>query len=167
MSLVAIRRALLELRARRLSAEDPVWELSGPWWPFSRRARRFETVRVEILEAARALTEPLYLVIDENPQEFDVGGSWAHAQSRTWVVPEGCDLAVLGRRVLEQGDWAMYCRVEPVLPDEIPDSFRKPPAELADFAAGHSIPLLIQAFHDNDPWRLWVEEVSSQREAAA
>jgi len=167
MSLVAIRGALLEARARRLSREHPVWELSAPWWPFSRRARRYEAVLVEILEAAVALPSPVYLVSDENPQEYEVGGSWAHAQARTWVVPDGCDLAALQQRVLLPGDWSLYARPDPVEPDLLPDAFRLRPSEVADFAVAHGVPLLIEAFHDNDPWRLWVEEVRSLREAAA
>ena len=109
----------------------------------------------------------LYLVIDENPQEYEVGGSWAHAQARTWAVPDACNLVALQQRVLSPGDWTLYCRPEPVEPGRIPDVFKVPSSETADFAIACGVPLLVQAFHANDPWRLWVEDVSSQREAAA
>ena len=151
----------------RLSSEHPVWELSAPWWPFYRRARRYEAVLVEILEAGAALPSPTYLVTDKNPQEYEVGGSWAHAQARTWVVPDACDLRALHQRVLEPGDWTLYCRSDAVEPDRIPDTFDVPPSETAGFGTAHGIPLLIQAFEGNDPWRVWVEDVSFQHEAAA
>jgi hypothetical protein len=167
VSLPEIRRALLEARARRLSSEHPVFEVSAPWWPFSRRARRYEAIRVEMLEAAARLPSPAYLVIDENPQEYDVGGAWAHAQANTWVVPEGCKLGVLQDRVLGPGGWTLYCRSEPVEPDRIPDFFRVPPSEIASFATSHGIPVVIEAFYDNDPWRIWVEDVSARQRAAA
>ena len=167
MSLVAIRNALLEVGATRLSREHPVWEVSAPWWPFSRRARRHEAVRLEMLEASVALASPTYLVVGENPQEYDVGGSWAHAQARTWVVPEGCSVEALQSELLMLGDWALYTCPEPVDPDEIPDLFRTEAPEVAEFATAAGVPLLMEAFHDNDPWRIWLEEVSTQREAAA
>jgi hypothetical protein len=167
VSLAAIQRALLEARARRLSSEHPVWEVSAPWWPFSRRARRYEEVLVEMLAAAARLPSRAYLVIDENPQEYDVGGAWAHAQLNTWVVPEGCDLGVLQDRVLGPGGWTLYCRPEPVEPDRIPDFFRALPSEIASFATALGIPVAIEAFYDNDPWRVWVEDVSERMRAAA
>ena len=167
MSLAAVRRALAEAGAKRLSFEHSVWELSRPWWPFSRRARRFEGLLVDIVEAAASLRGPLVLMIDENPQEFDIGGSWAHAGAGTWRVPAACDLPALLSRVLEAGDWSLYSSHELVLPERIPDAFRVHPSEVASFARAHGVPLLVQAFHDNDPWRLWVEDVRSQQEQAA
>jgi hypothetical protein len=124
-------------------------------------------VRVEILELAVGLPGPAYLVTDENPQEYEVGGSWAHAQARTWGVPDACDLSALQQRVLAPGGWTLYCRPEPLEPDRIPDIFSAAPSETADFAIARGVPVFVQAFHDNDPWRVWVEDVSSQREAAA
>ncbi len=167
MSLTAVRRALAEAGAKRLSPEHSVFELSRPWWPFSRRARRFEDILFEILEAAASLQAPLFLVIDENPQEFDIGGSWSHAGAGTWRVPASCDFEALLSRVLEAGDWSLYSSHEAVLPERIPDAFQVRPSEVASFARAHGVPLLVQAFHDNDPWRLWVEDVSSQQKQAA
>lgn len=167
MSLDAVRRVLAEAGAKRLSSEHPVWELSRPWWPFSRRARRFEGLLLEILDAAVSLQGPLFLVIDENPQEFDIGGSWSHAGAGTWRVPDSCDLSALLSRVLEAGVWSLYSSHEAALQEQIPDAFREHPREVASFARSHGVPLFVQAFRDNDPWRLWVEDVRSQQEQAA
>jgi hypothetical protein len=167
MPLAKIRRLVAEGGGRRLSPGQPLWELSAPWWPFSRRARRFEQLRIEILEDARALAGSAYLVIDENPQEFDVGGSWAHAHTNTWTLPDVCDLARLEARLLVQGDWSIYTGFEPIDPAIIPGTFVVEAHQVASFSMAHGVPLLIQAFHDNDPWRVWVEDVRDQQEAAA
>ena len=167
MSLTLVRRLLGEGGAKRLSVEHPLWELSAPWWPFSRRARRFASLQAEILDAGLAISESLYLVADENPQEFDVGGTWAHAHRRTWLIPNDCDTRALLVQVLEAGDWSIYASDEALDPRVIPDAFQVAPIQVANFSAVHSVPLLVQAFHDSNPWRLWVENLTSWREAAA
>ena len=167
MPLARIRRLLADGGATRLAAEHPLWELSAPWWPFGRRARRFDGIQVEILQAGSTLPGQAHLVIDESPQDYDVGGSWTHAHTRTFRIPEDCDLAVLNQRVLLLGGWAVYVAYEALDPSVIPDAFRTRPDQVATFAKAHSIPLLVQAFHDNDPWRLWVAEVDAPQEAAA
>lgn len=167
MSLDAVRRALAEARARRLSVEHPVWELARPWWPFSRRARRFEGLQIEILLAAASLEAPLFLVSEENPQGFGLGGPWAHAHAETWLVPPACDFSALRSQVLSGGDWTLYSSHEAVSPEQIPDVFRVAPSEVASFALARGVPLLVQAPRAGDPWRVWVEDVSSQQEQAA
>ncbi len=167
MSLARIRRLLADAGARRFSADHPLWELASPWWPFWRRAHRFESLRVEILQAASTIPGSMHLVVDENPQAFDVGGYWAHAHARTFRVPHDCDLTALNERVLEAGDWTLYAGHEALDPETIPDLFRAGPDPFATFALAHAVPLVVQAFHDNDPWRLWVDEVDAPQEAAA
>ncbi len=165
MSLTRVRRLLEAGGAKRLSAEHPLWELAAPWWPFSRR--RFAGLQAEILDAGLAVSGPVYLVIDGNPQAFEVGGTWAHAHHRTWSIPDDCDTSALVARVLEAGDWSIYASYDPLDPGAIPDAFEVAPRQLANFSLAHSVPLLVQARHDSNPWRVWVENVASQHEAAA
>lgn len=67
-----MQQLLADAGAKRLTPEVPVWHLSAPWWPFSRRARTFVELRIEILAGAIALPGPTHLVMDESPQEYDV-----------------------------------------------------------------------------------------------
>lgn len=122
---------------------------------------------MEILELARRLPGGVYLVTEENPQEYDVGGSWAHAHHSTWALPVDCNLEALLARVLLIGDWRLYASHEPIDPASIPSVFAVSPSQFANFAFAHSVPLLVEAFHDDDPWLLWVEEVRGLQEAAA
>ncbi len=167
MSLALVRRLLEAGGAKSLSVDHPLWELAAPRWPFSRRARRFASLQAEILDAGLAISGPLYLIVDENPQEFEVGGTWAHAHRRTWLIPDDCDTSALLARVLEPGAWSIYASYEPLDPDAIPDAFEVSPRQVANFSLAHSVPLLVQASHDSGPWRVWVENVTSQHEAAA
>jgi hypothetical protein len=141
--------------------------LSAPWWPFSRRARTFALLQIEILAEAIALPGPTHLVTDESPQEYDVGGVWAHAGERTWPIPAAVETRELFERVLVAGDWCIYACPRPVDAAAIPDGFRVEASELAEFALSHAMSFLAQAFHDNDPWRVFVESVEYERRAAA
>ena len=167
MPLARIRRLLVEGGAKRLSADYPLWELSPPWWPFWRRAHRFEALQAEILAALSTLAGVAHLVIDLNPQDFDVGGTWTHAHKGTFRVPEDCDPAALNARVLAVGHWSLYASYEPVDPELIPDAFTVRPDQVAVFALTHSVTLLVQSSSGNASWRLWVEAVETPQEAAA
>ncbi len=167
MPLARIRRLLADGGAARLSAQHPFWELASPWWPFWRRAKRFEALQVEILLAGSTLPGPAHLVTDVNPQAFEVGGAWAHAHVSTYRIPPDCDLAVLNERVLRSGGWRFYASHDALDPDAIPDAFTARPEQMAVFAVAHQVPLLVEAFPGNDRWRLWVEEVDTAQEAAA
>ena len=167
MSLQLIRQLLETGGARRLSAEYPLWELSAPWWPLSRRARRLGGLQAEILGAGLSIPGSLYFVSDKNPQEFDVGGTWAHAHRRTWSIPDDCDLRALLGRALEAGDWTIYSRHEALDPEAIPDAFEVAPGQVANFSLAHAVPLLVTALQGNRRWKIWVENVSEQHEAAA
>ena len=167
MPLARIRRLLADGGAKRLSAQQPFWELASPWWPFWRRARRFEALQVEILIAGSTLPGPAHLVTGENPQAFDVGGAWAHAHVSTYRVPPECDFAALNDRVLRSGSWCFYASHEALDPQAIPDAFSARTDQIATFAAAHQVPLLVQASPGNDRWRLWVEEVDTAQEVAA
>ena len=166
MSLGRVRRLLEVGGAKRLSVDHPLWELSAPWWPFFPSARRFASLQAEILDAGLVIGS-LYLVTDENPQEFDVGGTWAHAHRGTWSVPTNCDAGALLSAVLEPGGWSIYASYEALDPAAIPDIFEAAPSQAANFSLAHAIPLLVQALRGNRCWRVWVENVTGQHEAAA
>ena len=141
--------------------------MKSPWWPFSRRARRFAALQTAIVENAFALPGPSFLVFDENPQEYDVGGPWAHAGERTWSIPPDCDVDALLSRALSVGGWCIYTCPRALDASALPDAFGAEPAVVEAFALSHAVPFLAQAFHDSDPWRVFVENVPSQHRAAA
>lgn len=167
MPLDRIRRLLAEGGARTLSEDHRLWELACPRWPFWRHARRFVRLQVEILEEAMQLPGPALLVIDDNPQRFDVGGLWTHAHTRSYRVPAECRVRALNAQVLSPGDWILYTSHEAIDPEHVPDAFQVRPDQMAAFAVAHSIPLFIQAAAGNDPWRLWVEEADAPQKAVA
>jgi hypothetical protein len=167
MSLARITQLLHAAGARRLSSQFSLWHLARPWWRVSRRARRFEELRAEILANVLELGTRTFLVITVNPQESDVGGPWAHAGRDTWVVPANCQTSRLMSRLLGLGSWQLYAAPLPVEASDLPNGFRGTPAQVADFALGHSISVLIQAGRNNHPWRVWVDPTSRQHEVAA
>ena len=167
MSLSRLRNLLGEAGARRLAPGLPVWHLEAPWWPFSRRARRFAALQTEILEVAVALPGPTFLVCRENPQEYEVHGPWTHAGDDTWHVPASCPVATLHQSLLIEGGWWIYCAPRVVDAATLPDAFRVEPADLVEYAMSHAMPFLSQAFLDDDPWRVFVEPVEGQQRIAA
>ena len=162
-----LHRLLSEAGARRMAPELPVYELAVPWWPFSKRARRFENLRIEILETALALSGPGFLASDEALDDYDVGGVWSQVVRDTWQVPDGVDLRALLHGPLRLGGWTLYTGAHPVTLEKLPDAFAISAIELADFATSHAIPFFLQAFQDDDPWRLFVELGSGEQQLAA
>jgi hypothetical protein len=54
-----------------------------------------------------------------------------------------------------------------VAPERLPNVFHGPPDETVAFVESHGIPVLIDAWHDNDEWRVVVEPSAVPGLAAA
>lgn len=167
MSLERIFYALRATGAKRLSAEFSVWQIRAPWLALPGRAERLSRWRVVIVSEAMSTGSRCFLATRANPQEFDLGGPWAHAAEDTWPVPAGCDLQRLLPRLSEVGHWHIYCAAVAIPPGELPDTFASPPGDLAQFALRHAVPVLIHSTPKHRRWRLWVEPTEAQGELAA
>jgi hypothetical protein len=167
MSLPRIVGLLEAVRARRLSSGYPLWQVSKPRLPGTPRARRFNPLRAAILAGTMALPTPAYLVISANPQEYEVGGPWAHAGPETWSVPASCHAPRLLENLLYQGSWHLYTAARAIESASLPDTFRWSPRGIAEFAVGESLSVLIHADSTNRRWRVWVEQAASQHRVAA
>lgn len=139
-----------------LSTAYPVWELARPRFPFSRRARRFHETQARVLVAIRALPWTPFLRTAQAPRDRGLTGSWQLAARETWVIPIDENSADLLAKLLFLGGWTLYLAADPVPPRSLPDCFRTPPLELSDFVESHGIPVLVEAYRDNNPWRLVV-----------
>ena len=135
----------------------PVWELARPRFPFSRRARRFPEIQTRVLDAIRALPWAPFLRMAEAPREHGLSGSWQLAARETWLLPADENSPDLLEKLLFLGDWTLYLAVDPVPPTSLPDCFWSTPLELSGFVESHGIPVLVEAYHHNNPWRLVVE----------
>lgn len=135
----------------------PVWELARPRFPFSRRARRFPEIQTRVLDAIRALPWAPFLRTAELPRDRGLSGSWQLTARETWLLPADENSPDLLEKLLFLGDWTLYLAVDPVSPTSLPDCFSSTPLELSAFVESHGIPVLVEAYHHNDPWRLVVE----------
>ena len=167
MSLDRIFHLLRASRARRLSAEFSVWQLRTPWLPQLRSGQRRSRGRAQIISECTSMATPCFLATRANPQEFDVGGPWSHAAEDTWPIPPGCDLERLLRCLAGVGRWHIYCAAVTIPPCELPDTFASSARDVAEFALGHAVPVLIHSSPKNRRWRLWVEPVEGRGELAA
>jgi len=91
------------------------------------------------------------------PRPREITGSWQLAARETWLLPADENSPDLLEKLLFLGDWTLYLAVDPVPPTSLPDCFQSTPLELSDFVESHGIPVLVEAYHDNNPWRLVVE----------
>jgi hypothetical protein len=157
VTLAQLRQLLDVVGARPLSADYPVWELARPWMPLPRRARRFQEAQSRILDAIRALPWSPYLRIPEKPRRHGLGGSWQLAARETWVVPTDEYSPEILAKFLCLGDWTLYLSVDPVPATSLPHCFQSSPRELFDFVESYGVPVLVEAFHENNPWRLVIE----------
>jgi hypothetical protein len=157
VTLAQLGQLLESVGAHPLSAAYPVWELARPRIPFSRRARRFSEAQPRVLDAIRALPWVPFLRTAEAPREHGLTGSWQLAARETWLLPADENSGELLGKLLFLGDWTLYLAVDPVPATSLPDCFRSTPFELSSFVESHGIPVLVEAFHDNNPWRLVVE----------
>jgi hypothetical protein len=109
-----------------------------------------------VLAAIRALPWTPFLRTVESPREHGLTGSWQLAARETWVIPTDENSPDLLATFLLPGGWTLYLAVDPIPPTSLPDCFRTPPLELSDFVESHGIPVLVEAYRDNNPWRLVV-----------
>jgi hypothetical protein len=133
----------------------------------SRRARKFHEIQSRILGAIRTLPWSSFLRTAEVPREHGLTGSWQLAARDTWVVPVDEHSPDLLEKLLFPGEWTLYLAVDPIPPTSLPDCFRIPPHELSDFVESRGIPVLVQAFRDNNPWRLVIEPAAVPGAVAA
>ena len=149
MSLDRIFHLLRASGARRLSAEFSVWQLRTPWLPQLRSGQRRSRGRAQIISECTSMATPCFLATRANPQEFDVGGPCSHAAEDTWPIPPGCDLERLLRCLAGVLRWHIYCAAVTIPPCELPDTFASSARDVAEFALGHAVPVLIHSSPKN------------------
>jgi hypothetical protein len=167
VTVAELAQLLRTVGAQPLSPVHPVWELARPRWPFSRRARDFEASQGRVLDAVRALPWTAFLRTASDPRLGMPRGSWTPAGRETWVLPGEPSTHALLARVLAPGAWTLYLATGPLPAAALPDAFASAPADLAAFAAGHGLPVLVAAFRGNEPWRLVVEPAAVPSAVAA
>ena len=167
VTLARLSQLLDSVGAHPLSAAYPVWELARPRFPFLRRARGFPAIQTRVLDAIRALPWAAFLRTAETPRRRGLAGSWQRAARETWVLPADESSPDLLEKLLFLGDWTLYLAVDPVPSISLPDCFRSTPLELSNFVESHGIPVLVQAYRGNNPWRLVVEPAAVPGAAAA
>lgn len=166
MSLEALHRVLEASGARRLSRGLPVYELRKARWPLFGRAGALHERQVSVMEAVRALPWQAFLAYGENPRDWELG-AWPQAARGTWQVPPHETARHLLESFLEPGNWSLYLAPYAIDPDLLPDTFRADLGEVARFVEGHGIPVLLDAWHDNDEWRIVVDPAAVPELAAA
>jgi hypothetical protein len=120
-----------------------------------------------VLDAIRALPWTPFLRTAEAPRDHGLTGSWQLAARETWVIPTDENSPDLLAMFLFLGEWKLYLAVDPVPPGSLPDCFRSPPLELSAFVESRGIPVLVEAYRDNNPWRLVVEPAAVPSVVAA
>jgi hypothetical protein len=110
-----------------------------------------------VLDAIRALPWAPFLRTAEVPRDHGLSGAWQLAARETWLLPADENSPELLAKLLSPGDWTLYLAVDPVPPTSLPDCFGSTPLELSAFVESHGIPVLVEAYHHNNPWRLVVE----------
>lgn len=157
MSLAGVHRLLQGFGARRLLPGCPVYELRRPLWPPLFRTLELHKRQLEILETIRALPWKIYLHGPEDPSEWELPGPWVDAEPRTWALPPAVATQALLEGPLGCGAWQVYLGAHALAPDLLPDLFRGDLLEAVSFSESHSIPLLVDAWHDNSEWRVLLQ----------
>ncbi len=167
MHLEGIQRLLQSLGARRPVPGLPVYELRRMLWPPILRAVELHKRQLELFDAIRTLPWKAYLHGSEDPVEWELAGPWVEAGPRTWVLPPAVGTAALLEGPLGTGAWQVYLGAHALASELLPDLFRGDLADALAFSERHSVPLLVDAWHDNTEWRVLLEPSAVPGLAAA
>lgn len=161
MTLQTLHRVLEQNGARRLARGVPVFALRKALWPPFRRDDALRERQVSVLDAVRSLPWPVFL------HGVPAINAWPRTARNTWCVPNqerGTDLLA---GALEPGRWTLYLAPNAIDPSILPDAFGGDLGELTNFAASHSVPVLVEAGRRNEEWRIVVEPAAVPGLAAA
>lgn len=161
MTLEALHRVLEQSGARRLARGIPVFALRKALWPPFRRGDVLRERQVDVLDAVRSLPWPVFL------HGVRASSAWPRTARDTWRVPSQEGAAHLLEGLLEPGRWTLYLAPHALDPGLLPDAFAVDLGELTDFAASHSVPVLLAAYRENEEWRIVLEPAAVPGLAAA
>ena len=167
MTIERLHRLLETYGARRLSQLYSIYELRRALWPPFFRTVQLHKRQLEFLDAVRSLPWQAFVHTGEDPAEWSSGVAWVRASHDTWVIPLELSSELLLDGVLAPGAWQLYLGANSVDPGPLPDLFRSNLDDICEFVAGHSIPVLIDAWHDNSEWRVVLEPSAVPAVAAA
>lgn len=123
---------------------------------FARRTRRLRCLarKRQLLRHIVQKLRPAYLTTRDSPRERGVQGSWSQVDVATWEVPADVARSDLEKWLLTDG-WIIHCAPRYVSLDlSLIDSRR--PEGVLQFMRAHSIWVLVESFHDGDPWWLYL-----------
>ncbi len=167
MTIDELHRQLEAVSDRRLGGRPPVYELSGGWLPFTRRARSLGRRQERVLTALRSLGWPAFVCVDDDPSTWELPGAWLRAARGTWALPREVEDDRLLRTLLLAGNWKLYLASAAVDPARLPDLFRGALPDAVASIETLGIPALIDALHDNSAWRALLQPAAGSLRAAA
>lgn len=161
MSLEGLHRVLEQCGARRVARGVPVFALRKALWPPFRRGEVLREHQATVLDAMRSLPWPVFL------HGVRASSAWPRTARDTWCVPSQERGADLLAETLEPGRWTLYLAPNALDPSVLPDAFEGDLGELMDFVASHSVPVLLQAYRQNEEWRIAIQPAAVPGLAAA
>ena len=147
------------LRSGPASALDEaglIWHL--PRLPLLSRAEvgdSWRLLRRSVLTAMATSGLPVFLRPPDEPPDPELKSYLVMHPTGAWEVLDGRADSEAMHSQLDAGDWLLYTANEPV-GGEIPDAFRTPAVDLAEFMRRRGVAHLVAAFHDDTEWMIGV-----------
>ncbi len=157
MTIDEINQLLLSWRIPSYSARYRIFQLKRKWWPLVGGIRVLRARQIAVLKAIRSLPWKVYLVNNDNPSDWEMDGPWIEATENTWVIPKKQSSDILLCGYLSPGCWGVYLSLEPYPSDILPSIFDAPVNEISSFLQSNSIPVMLEANHENAEWRIALE----------
>ena len=143
MSASAITGILDGRSLRGVTGARGVWRIRGG-------GRIGSNLQESLLEAVCREASP-YVYYDEAPPTEEVFAGIRANHDGCWQVPQGAHGTDL-LKWLYAGNWQLLISKKP--PRSLPDLCRASDDEVRAFMGDESVPLIIDAFHDNHEWTI-------------
>ena len=123
---------------------------------FAGRAHRLRCLarKRQILRRIAQKLRPAYLTTRDSPVERGVQGSWNQVDVATWEIPADVSRSDLEQWLLTDG-WIVHCAAR-FVPLDLALIDSRCPERVLQFMRAHSIWVLVESFHDGDPWWLYL-----------
>lgn len=146
---------------RKLDDEGLVWmieeSLLKKWLSRKDKALDIDKLKLEILKLIQDQHKPIIFHHDD-PFEEDVPGAWNSVGDGCWRIPSGLNFDKKNTKFwIGLGGWMMYPSDSPI--NETIDTFRSKPEEVVQLLRREKLDVIIDSFHDNNPWLVCVASV--------
>ena len=130
-----------------------VWQLTTPRW--GARARLHHALRSQVLTAALTSAQPMFMTYSEDPND-ELGVSWSRVDVNIWRMHPRTVSAELLSGFLHLGNWTIVAGSISHLRETLA-KIRGKPDQIAECLDDGDMDLIIDSYHDDNPWWIGVK----------